>query len=229
MKTEIKSINNEIYRWYQSLEDKSEYAKPYLVTPEDEYCIAEHRGLILGKETGGWLENVENPDIGQVENEYQRIIHKSVSMNGSAFWRMYFDLKDSLVESIKVTAGNVALLGYHYGTKGFPLKYADKLAFFLKKYIEILKPECLIIFCGAGTISRSDIPYIRILEMIFGEYQGSEALKGNSHIEWPLRYLRFEKSGTIRIFGTRHPERAPREWKESILITITETINGLLK
>lgn len=30
MKAEIKEINREIFEWYISLEDKSDYAKPYL-------------------------------------------------------------------------------------------------------------------------------------------------------------------------------------------------------
>ena len=70
MKAEIKEINREIFEWYISLEDKSDYAKPYLLTPEDGYCNAGNRGFILGKETAGWLEQVADPEIGQIEDEY---------------------------------------------------------------------------------------------------------------------------------------------------------------
>lgn len=226
MKAEIKEINREIFEWYISLEDKSDYAKPYLVTPEDGYCNAGNRGFILGKETAGWLEQVADPEIGQIEDEYDKVIEKSISMDGSAWWRMFFELRDRVnTESVKLTAGNVALLGYHYGKKGFPHKYMDKLAYFLKKYIEILKPGFIILFCGVGTRSGTDRPYISLLEMIFGAYLGSEVVEGAAEQnKWPLYRLKFKNIGTMRVYGTRHPERASNKWKEDIIDTINETI-----
>lgn len=236
---EIKQKNRELYKWANSLpiQDKAKNTNPYLVIPDDQYINAKFKVLVLGKETNGWGEG-EGEDCTSpedLENLYsEKVLEKQIWGCGNPFWDFYFEwvvrsIFDGTHLDIGVCASNVALLGLKYGNKGFNIKYVNELSGFLKDYLYILKPDAIICFTGFGTATRREINYLKILEPIFGTYSRGQDIFPLDR-KWPMRKLSFasaEINGKkISIYGTRHPERTSRAWKESIGQSISQIVSS---
>lgn len=229
MLSKIRKINNDLFNWYSSLNNKDKYTNPYLIVPEDSYVNSKMKVLVLGKETNGWGEAENCKTCKELEDLYiEKIIGKEVG--NIPFWNFYFNyLLPVIPSNVGVCASNISLLGYRYGSTGYNIKLAKELGVFFERYLNALKPDMVICFAGFGTKTRREYNYLEIMERIWGTYNQDNDLiiSSNNEIKWPLRKLCFTNSN-ICIYGTRHPERTSKEWKESISYSIKEIIDTKL-
>lgn len=137
-------------RLFNSLNDKTKYACPYLIIPDDNYKESRYKILLCGKETNGWGEKegyrntlISNPkDWGIIKNKLLELYNYKVNIEwgknlDGSFWPFYQLIRENIEiplykPNIKpkfpfcgLVAGNVSLLGYTYDTKGFNSQLVD--------------------------------------------------------------------------------------------------------
>ncbi len=212
MTEKIREVNNELFNWCNSLENKNDYTNPYLIIPEDNYWKAPIKVLILGKETYGWGEKEGYTKQEELENLYIDKINKREFEKGSEpFWDFYFKYIKPIEKedaNVGICVSNIALLGYPYGIKGYDTNLAKKLSEFLKKYLDILKTDIIVCFAGFGTEGYEEENYVKILNEIFGEYnlKKDTVYENENDKGYPLRELCFPNNPTkIKLYGTVHP------------------------
>ena len=246
MLNEIKQLNKEFYNWAAVELNDPDNTNPYLIIPDERYQNASFRILVLGKETNGWGEGKDENchSAKDLEKLYvDKIINKEIGRS-TAFWDFYFSwVWESLKErsDVGVCVSNVALLGYRYeflqlkpkGQKeGYNKDNALKLSEFLGRYINILKPNAIICFTGFGTKTRTEEPYLKILEHkkhLWGSYIRDNDKVLDTTCKYSMRKLTFVDSKGIEVYGTCHPGwRAKKEikdkWKQSIVNSILNDI-----
>lgn len=222
---EIKKLNEEFYNWSAVELNDPDNTNPYLIIPDERYRNASFRILVLGKETNGWGDAEKCTSVDALEKLYRdKVLERNFSGCGYPFWDFYFPcILENLKErpDIGVCVSNVALLGKLYGKGHYKAKYAPELSYYLRRYIHALKPDAII--CFFGTDGQAG-PYLRILKSLWGPYSGDKDTILDPTCENSMRKLFFADSEGIEIYGTRHPQGATNEWKQSIVNSILNDI-----
>ncbi len=215
MQEDIKRLNKELCKWAVGLNDPDN-TNPYLIIPDERYQNASFRILVLGKETNGWGETEGCTSVEDLEKLYRdKVLERN--MRGNPFWNFYFSY---ILENLKgrpdigVCVSNIALLGKRYDEGHYKAVYAPELSFYLRRYIHALNPNAIICFFGTdGQAGR----YLKILKSLWGPYSSIEL---DSTCEDSMRKLTFADSEGMEIYGTRHPQGATCEWRQSIVNSV---------
>lgn len=243
MKTIIESINKEIFNWWINLPERTvKYTNPYLIIPTKMFMAAKRKIVILGKETNGWAQCEQEAEkilCGEdliwpperLEQFYNAKVNNK-EIGSFPFWNFCWDMERAIKKvdnSVELCYANVALLGKPYGARGYDPNLAETLSYFLGKYLNALDADAIICLTGFGTKTRTELPYLKILEQegLFGKYdRDKDTIIGDKDTKYPLRELYFEHA-RCPILGTVHPERKSREWKDQTIRNIILTINEL--
>lgn len=236
MRNNIKEINKAIYSWWINLPDRSEkYTNPYLIMPSKAFMDAKRKLVVFGKETNGWAQCEQEEEklifgediiwsAERLEQFYEKKVNgKTIGPN--PFWNFCWELESSIMSAdsdIGICYANISLLGKPYGERGYDMNLAGPLSHFLAEYLDTIKPDAILCLTGFGTKTRTELPYLKILEqnVLFGQYdRENDLFVGNTDIKYPLRKLAF-KNAQYPIYGTVHPERKSREWKKETIRSI---------
>lgn len=225
-KEQIEELNKKLFNWAnKEKKNNLTYTNPYLIIPEDTYWNKKIKILILGKETNGWGENENFTKQDELQKLYiDKINDKGFSKGYGHFWNFYFNYIKNIEENnhnVGICVSNIALLGFTYDKKGYNTGLAKKLSYYLKKYLELLKPDIIVCFAGFGTKTHQENNYVLILKEIFGDYKGNTPISPDRNIRFPLLKLSFDKlPNKIELYGSAHPERKSIKWKEMIKNTL---------
>lgn len=191
----LEKCYNNLGELFNSLSDKEKYACPYLVVPNKNSEDSRHNILLCGKETNGWGESegyrndlISNPkDWENIKIKLLELYDRKVNLEwgkniGGPFWSFYRMIREFFEKnpynenlnpqfaSCSLTVGNISLLGYNYGSKGFNPSLIDfqknnhniGLATDFEYLAEALNPDLLI-----ATVGYKKSNYTQILEKVF--------------------------------------------------------------
>lgn len=204
---ELSTFNQSLFKAYDDYPQKNMLTFPYLGTPTDEYWSALTKVVVMNRETNGWGEKEFKEGKLQSFDDLIDLYITKININREnlgSIWPMYNAFRD-LSEEGKVGFfhSNVALIGKPYNQKGFDQSIKVLLVEYLNKLVKLLEVDVLLLGIGFGTKTRTEDPYLELLESTFlGELEKREELE-----DCPGLYkLKFKNQGDIWIYGYGHPQ-----------------------
>lgn len=169
---------------------------PLLASPSI-YFDQKTKLMVVGQETYGWSQSSNTQDQLDAYVDF----NVGQSYNASPFWNFARKLEDTFdIESFSVAWSNLNRFDQNEGSPTDPdvIKTIESFDFILKKEIELLKPDVLVLFTNHKYDSRIEGLYEGV------RFEGIPGLKENHfmklvHPELPAITIRAPHPKTIRM------------------------------
>jgi hypothetical protein len=196
-------------------------AHPFLLSiPND--CNRKIKVMIFGKETNGWLEDLDREPLKAMERYARFWIDKKSKYSKKGTFQHVVNKFQDMLDKEKVCCiwNNIIKIGKKK-EKGMPpddlIHWQDNWFEVIRKEVKLIKPDCLIFFTGPS--------YDRYIKKVFGEFETSKVLDKKTR---QIAKLNFLESKELIAFRTYHPNYLrTNKFEKEFLSFFTKQIHSI--